>query len=365
MALASCVLGVVSGDAQAPMTPEQLVELAQQSVDRARAAEIAILAAIAKRLAKGMADEKWAVKRLAELGALRSEVRRTVQVLARYRRADSKAILATAYMASRAEAEKTLAAAGLARAFTAKPEKAIAALTRDLEGRLASTDLRILRASEDIYRQVIGRVTAQGLEGEFTRRGAAQAALDMFADRGITGFVDIAGKAWSLPSYTETACRTAALNASRGGKLDSMRAAGNDLAIISGVSAGCELCSPWEGVVVSLDGTTPGYPTLDEAEGDGLFHPNCGHSADPYVEGVTQAENAPTSNPEMYEARQTQRGMERSIRQWKTRGSVALDDKTAAAAKAKVTEWQGKLREHVAANDLKRLSYREQIGKAI
>lgn len=348
------------------MTPEKLLELAQQSVDRARAAETAILKAIAKRLARGMDDEAWAVKRMAELGALRAEVKRTMRVLARYRAADSKEILAVAYMASQTEAAKTLAKAGLESALTAvKPEKAIAALTRDLAGRLAGTDRHVLRASGDIYRQVIGRVTAQGLEGEFTRRGAAQAALNMFADRGIGGFVDTAGKVWGLPEYTSMATRTAALNASRNGKLDSMRAAGNDLGIVSGTGAGCPDCAEWEGEIVSIDGATPGYPTLAEAEEAGLFHPNCGHSADPYVEGVTQAENAPTSDPEMYAARQTQRGMERTVRQWKTRGAVALDDKTAAAAQAKVREWQGKLREHVAANDLKRLSYREQIGKAI
>jgi len=80
---------------------------------------------------------------------------------------------------------------------------------------------------------------------------------------------------------------------------------------------------------------------------------------------VTDASNAPPSDPEMYEARQQQRSLERGVRQWKTRGAVALDDKAAAQAQAKVREWQGRLREHVAANDLKRLSYREQIGKAI
>ena len=37
----------------------------------------------------------------------------------------------------------------------------------------------------------------------------------------------------------------------------------------------------------------------------------------------------------------------------------------AAAAQAKVGEWQARLREHVEATGLKRLSYREQIGKAI
>lgn len=342
------------------MTPEQIAELAQKSVDRARVAETAILAAIARRLARGLEDGAWARRRLAELAALRREVRRTVRALIRYRSADVASLLTTVYTVSQAEAERTMAVASLRPAGTA-----LAALTRDLEGRLASTDLRVLRSAEDIYRQVIGRATAQGLAGEYTRRTAAQAALNMFADRGITGFIDTAGRAWNLPSYTEMASRTAALNASRVGKLDSMRAHGNDLAIISGTVAGCELCAPWEGVVVSLDGTTPGYPTLDEAEGDGLFHVNCGHMADPYVPGVTDASKAPTSDPEMYEARQKQRGMERHVREWKTRQAVALDEKTAREAQAKVREWQGRLREHVAQNDLKRLSYREQIDKAI
>jgi len=348
------------------MTPDELAELAQKSVDRARAAEIDILEAIAKHLARDIDDEEWAEKRWAELAALRAVVRKTVRVLARYRSADSASILSTAYTTAQAEAEEVMAAAGLAKVFGAKSEKAIAALTRDLEGRLASTDLHILRSAEDIYRQVIGRVTAQGLAGEYTRRTAAQAALNMFADRGITGFVDTAGKVWNLPNYTEMACRTAAVNASRAGKIDSMRAVGNDLAIISTSPSACPECADWEGAIISLDGVTPGYQTFAEAEGSGhLFGPNCGHTADPYVSGVTDASNAPPSDPEMYEARQQQRSLERGVRQWKTRGAVALDDKAAAQAQAKVREWQGRLREHVAANDLKRLSYREQIGKAI
>jgi len=44
---------------------------------------------------------------------------------------------------------------------------------------------------------------------------------------------------------------------------------------------------------------------------------------------------------------------------------VALDDLEAAKARAKVREWQGRLREHTEAYDLRRLRYREQITKAI
>ena len=73
----------------------------------------------------------------------------------------------------------------------------------------------------------------------------------------------MAGRQWNLPSYVEMACRTAANGAAREGTFDGMRAAGRDLAVIGGSSSGCELCADWEGEVVSLDGVTPGYPTLD------------------------------------------------------------------------------------------------------
>jgi hypothetical protein len=161
------------------------------------------------------------------------------------------------------------------------------------------------------------------------------------------------------------ACRTAANGAARQGTFGRMRAAGRDLAVIGGSTSGCELCSDWEGEVVSLDGVTPGYPTLAEAEGAGLFHPNCTHQPYPYVPGLTEKSGIARSDAGTYEARQQQRYLERGIRGWKTRQAVALDDAAARAAQAKLHEWQGRLREHVAANGLKRLSYREQIGKAI
>ena len=71
------------------------------------------------------------------------------------------------------------------------------------------------------------------------------------------------------------------------------------------------------------------------------------------------------SDPDVYEARQQQRYLERGIRAWKMRAATSLDEARAAAAQAKASEWQARLRAHVEAHGLKRLSYREQIGKAI
>jgi hypothetical protein len=161
------------------------------------------------------------------------------------------------------------------------------------------------------------------------------------------------------------ACRTAANNAARAGALGQMRASSHDLALIGGSSSGCELCAEWEGEVVSLDGVTPGYPTLSEAEGAGFFHPNCSHQVYPYVPGLTDVSGVARSDPGVYEARQQQRYLERGVRAWKMRAATSLDEARAAAAQAKVRDWQARLRAHVETNGLKRLSYREQIGKAI
>ena len=39
----------------------------------------------------------------------------------------------------------------------------------------------------------------------------------------------------------------------------------------------CELCIPFNGKILSINGKTPGYMTIQEAALHGLFHPNCDH----------------------------------------------------------------------------------------
>jgi hypothetical protein len=343
------------------LDPQELTRLAQRIVDRYRDAELRAFLLISRRLARRLEADDWAAYQQIQASGLSADVRDLMRSLARGRDREVATLVSAAAGVGAREAAVLLATLPAA----SPPPPALVSLTRDLAGRLGATDLRILRATDDVFRQVIARVTAQGLTGAYTRRQAAQAALDLFSARGITGFVDAAGRQWSLPSYAEMACRTAANNAARAGALDRMRAAGRDLAVIGGSSSGCELCSDWEGEVISLDGATPDYPTLAEAEGAGLFHPNCTHQPYPYVPGLTDTNGIVRSHAGTYEARQQQRYLERGTRAWKMRQAVALDDAAARAAQAKVREWQGRLREHVAANGLKRLSYREQISKAI
>jgi hypothetical protein len=341
--------------------PQELTRLAQRLVGRYRDVELRAFLLISRRLTHRLEADDWAAFQQLQASGLSADVRDLVRSLARGRDREAAALVSAAAGIGAREAAVLLAAPPAA----SPPSPALVSLTRDLAGRLASTDLRILRTTNDVFRQVIARVTAQGLTGVYTRRQAAQAALDLFSGRGITGFVDAADRRWNLPSYAEMACRTAANNAARIGALGRMRAAGNDLALIGGSSSGCELCAEWEGEVISIEGATPGYPTLTEAEGAGLFHPNCTHQVYPYVPGLTDASGIANSDPDVYEARQQQRYLERGVRAWKMRAATSLDEARAATAQAKVREWQARLREHVEANGLKRLSYREQIGRAI
>lgn len=343
--------------------PDELVRLSRRLEQLYADVEVSLLRYIAKRLARGLGDDDWAVKRLGEAGVVRSRARRIVSSLQRER---DKEIVRMVVAAHAAGAESAARTTGIAATIaTVDSEAASRALVHALSGNLSQADLRILRSADDIYRRVIANVTARGLADEFTRRAAAQAALDMFADTGITGFTDMAGRNWSLTSYAEMACRTAVNSAARQGVFDEVRADGRDLVIVSGSPSCCEMCAPWEGEVLSLDGMTSGYPTLGEAEADGLFHPNCSHTADPYIEGLTKRGTTQRGDPERYAARQEQRYLERGLRQWKMREAVALDDAAAARAAAKVSEWRARLTQHIEANDLKRLRYREQIGKAI
>jgi hypothetical protein len=348
--------------------PDKLAEAAHKLVEHSHGLHLALIVLLAGRLKRDLDDDDWELRRSAETAELEAKARRLIDESGKERTAEAIAAVTGAYEATARRSLRLvhgLRIEATAESFKRPDPATVRALADDLTQRLAATDARILRSTSDAYRQVIGQVTAEGLAGEHTRRRAAQAALDAFADRGITGYVDGAGKHWNLASYTEMATRTAALKASRQGVLDTVRASGRDLVVVGGSSSSCPLCVPWEGRVLSLDGATPGYPALAEAEAAGLHHPNCGHGIDPYVEGLTDTSEIQHGDEERYEARQQQRYLERGIRTWKRREAAALDELSRRRAAAKVRAWQARLREHVDAHDLKRLRYREQTTKAI
>lgn len=343
---------------------------------------------IAVSLRAGIDSPDWAQQKLQALGELRT---RTQRILAKLGQdSDDRVRQAIALAAQRGgqqalrelhiQAEAPLP--DLVRAVEALPGiGALVRLARELALTLRSTHAQILRWTLDSYRDVVARAALpEVLLGVQTRRQAAQHAWGQLLDRGVTGFVDEAGRRWELASYTEMAVRTGTAQAMRQGHMDRLTDEGEDLVIVSDSPRECRLCRPWERKILSLSGRNAGRVLREDeivddriiavnvtpiatARAAGLFHPNCTHSTSLYLPGVTKVDNA-TADPAGYEAKQRQRAIERHIRRWKLRAAGALDPAAKRKADAKVREWQAALRQHIDQHGLKRLRYREQVGRA-
>jgi hypothetical protein len=248
---------------------------------------------------------------------------------------------------------------------------AVDRLVREATTSVQSMHGQILRSVLDAYRDVIAETAAQAVTGARTRQQAAQAALDRFANRGVTGFIDRAGRHWDLASYAEMATRTANGRAQVAGTLDRLVAGGHGVVIVSNHPQECPLCRPWEGRVLSITGSpAPGTQLADgatvagtvaQAQADGLQHANCRHSLTAYVPGLTVAPEH-TADPDGDRQRQEQRRLERGLRTWRQRQAVAFTPEAKRLAAAKVAEWRDALTAHVDRHSLQRRRERERVG---
>lgn len=146
----------------------------------------------------------------------------------------------------------------------------------------------IARLENDPYRTL---ALKQVLRQEAAGKSWVKTSSDLIQDmqtRGITAFVDRAGRHWSLQSYGNMAVRTTARQAEIAAVLT---ADDHDLYQIVKIGSTCPVCAPLEGRVYSKSGTDPDYPPLslafgkiDPLGGDDLsntylnIHPSCLHS---------------------------------------------------------------------------------------
>jgi hypothetical protein len=351
-------------------------------------AEAVLLAILRDALAAGIDSPRWAELKLRAVGNLRTAVEEVTDALQR----DASGAIGQAVLAAYAVGGQAAVAE-----FGALPEGLRAAAVRQFPNgpavdRLAAAAVaeqepvyrRILRVMQDTYRTVIARASAGPLTGVNTRRAAAQRALDAFAQRGVTGFVDRAGRPWEMASYAEMAVRSATGRAAIAGHTDRLEQLGQRLVIVSDSPLECERCQPWEGEILAISGpdgpqtlhlpdarhdgvtrTVHVVGSLPEARAAGLLHPNCRHNISLYLPGVTtRPQSPPHPGGATYEDTQRQRALERQVRAWKRRTAVALDDAARRQANARVRLYQAKIRELTIAKDLKRKPAREQIGRA-
>jgi len=217
----------------------------------------------------------------------------------------------------------------------------------------------------------VAKASGQVLLGTQTRREAAQSALNVFARRGVVGFVDKSGRGWDMASYVEMAVRSSTAHAAVAAHSDRLQTYGMDLVIVSNAPQECKLCRPFEGKVLSLSGDTKGaisasggvrvYASMADAVSRGLYHSNCRHSQSLYQPGITKAPTN-TADPQGDADRQRLRYLERQVRASKRVQAAALDPAAAKAAGVQVRLRQAQIRDHVANTTAKRQPAREGLG---
>jgi len=140
-------------------------------------------------------------------------------------------------------------------------------------------EFTIKRLQQMISDDVKDSVSLRQLKGEL---------LEYLQKKGVT-IKDSTGRRWQLDKYAEMMARTDMMNSYNQGVANQILHRKGDLAYITSYAGcKCDVCLKWEGQVVSISGTDPKYPKLDDAYADGVFHPNCKHRLRPYLEEFTE-----------------------------------------------------------------------------
>ncbi len=365
---------------------EAVGRLAESVVAIATAAEGALLELMTKHLAKGLDSPGWASTQTTEIGKFRKAA---TQVMGSY---GVQANAATAQVLHKAaglgkdavEAELAGYVDAIGQLSLVNESKlpgggAVVQLAQEASGLIASSKDTVLRQVDDAYRRVVAEVTGNVLLGAETRREVTQRALNRLVAGGVTGFRDVRGRNWELASYLEMATRTAAQRAMTAAHTEALRDKGVGLVIVSNAPQECVRCRPWEGKVLSIDGTPKGNHnvpslarstntkvkvdgTMAQAVASGLYHPGCRHSHAAYLPGITERPpEGSTADPEGDAARQRLRELERRVRRAKREELLALDPAAKAEAKRKVRKAQADIRAHVDKTGIKRVTAREQL----
>lgn len=140
---------------------------------------------------------------------------------------------------------------------------------------------QVSKSGNQLYDQIVEAIAKNPPNSEAGRRRVAQQLLDTFNKKGITGFVDKAGRNWNLVSYVEMATRTATTALAREAHVKQLTKLGLDVVRVTVMPDCNPLCLPFQGRLLSLTGRVKKnyhgeevVATLAEALIRGYNHPN-------------------------------------------------------------------------------------------
>ena len=156
--------------------------------------------------------------------------------------------------------------------FTSKVDSRIDSLQQDLTAITES----IKSNSEKIIKELKSNPTANTLPEQ--KKISADLVADL-QEKGITFFTDKIGRKTPIEKYVRMRVFTDSVSLQRTSYFVRAIQYGVDLVRIVhlNIHPTCELCAPFEGKILSINGDEEGYMTIEEAENFGLFHPNCDH----------------------------------------------------------------------------------------
>jgi Phage minor capsid protein 2 len=219
------------------------------------------------------------------LAGLNAEVQSTIEegILANFK--EGQAILSynAGEFNSLAEATQNVAFSQLAK------ETIDSILADTFDDLLSATELTSKRTKR-IVRRVVSeqmkvdmarargrKIMSKGIIEELTKQGLSKTVKE----EGFVGIVDKKGRQWELNRYVDMVVRSKYKQARFEGMRTKAVEDGYDLAVVSSHGAK-DKCRKYEGMVISMNGQTAGYPTYQELRrSNEIFHPNCKHTIFP------------------------------------------------------------------------------------
>jgi hypothetical protein len=158
---------------------------------------------------------------------------------------------------------------------------AVAAIMSETSSAFGTALTNVNRSAAKVFdaatRAAINQQLAEGITAGSTRLEIGKQVAQIIAEQGVPALVDRGGKRWELGNYADMLTRTKGAESRNTGLSHTMQQNGYDLVQVSAHGA-TDVCGDWEGEILSLSGDSDEYPSMDDAQAAGLFHPNCEHA---------------------------------------------------------------------------------------
>ncbi|MGN1134722.1 MAG: phage minor capsid protein [Oscillospiraceae bacterium] len=343
------------------MTRSQIDELSQNLIFLINEMEDVLMKKIAAQLVSDgdVSDSsKWRIRQLARAGKLDKEALKTIKS---YMSAQSEMLEDALYNAALSEIGnvdnmvKDAAARGLVDGRVKAPADRTAQSALKSYLKQAKSDLNMVNTvmryktkqayvsavnntfwtldKEQRVHDALGMGALEVVSGAESFQTAVRDVLKKLSEKGIPAFIDAGGHEWKPETYVQMDLRTTMGNTARAAQWQRCDDFGVDLIEVDSHLGAREKCARDQGKIYSRSGKSGtcrdgsgnvvyyyAFSSTSFGQPDGLFGINCRHNSYPYIPGISYQRYFPVDgeeNAKRYKEYQTQRALERKIRESK------------------------------------------------